>query len=392
MITRIFYPVGQGAFYSEKHKVEQGYSEKHKSFNIVYDCGTDWSGRKKKKFDTIVRQAFSKDETIDILFISHFDYDHISKISLLRESVKEIKRVIMPLLHKNERILLKNFYRGLGFDDTGIFDNPNKFFKEGTRVFYIKPYDGPTDNNDKINLSKDIDYPQEINSGSKFTLYNSDWIFIPYNFKFDKNEKSLKEKLQQNDFNISKMQNDPDYILNLIESGNIETRKKIRQIYNELEGRINVNSMFLYSGPEHGNTYSRINNNRGLDPCYLPGCIYTGDGDLNKVEIYDVFKDYFKNVGTIQVPHHGAENSFNTDFLKDSDKKCRSNNKTRIYPISFGKENPYNHPSLKVMQDIVEHENYPVLITDDFQSIYFETIIRKPTEYNLRKTPRGILI
>ncbi len=35
MITRIFYPVGQGAFYSEKHKVEQGYSEKHKSFNIV---------------------------------------------------------------------------------------------------------------------------------------------------------------------------------------------------------------------------------------------------------------------------------------------------------------------------------------------------------------------
>lgn len=33
-VERIFWPVGQGAFYSEKLKFDDG-----KEFNIVYDCG-----------------------------------------------------------------------------------------------------------------------------------------------------------------------------------------------------------------------------------------------------------------------------------------------------------------------------------------------------------------
>ena len=77
MIQRIFHPVGQGAFYSERH-------ENH---NIVYDCGTDYFNRGKKGIKNTISQSFSKDEIIDILFISHFDYDHVSLIEHLKKPV-----------------------------------------------------------------------------------------------------------------------------------------------------------------------------------------------------------------------------------------------------------------------------------------------------------------
>ena len=64
-MIRTFHPVGQGAFYSERHS----------NFNIVYDCGTTSPRRARR----VVEKAF-KDEVVDILFISHFDSDHISSI------------------------------------------------------------------------------------------------------------------------------------------------------------------------------------------------------------------------------------------------------------------------------------------------------------------------
>lgn len=64
MIQRIFHPIGQGAFYSERHN----------NFNFVFNCG-NW--RNTKLSDQVARQSFNKDEVIDILFISYFDFDHI---------------------------------------------------------------------------------------------------------------------------------------------------------------------------------------------------------------------------------------------------------------------------------------------------------------------------
>ncbi len=125
MIKRIFHPIGQGAFYSERHE----------NFNIVYDCG-NWKNT--KLADKVVRQAFSKDEVIDILFISHFDYDHVNKIKTLNDHTR-IKKVIMPLLHDNEKNLLINFYRALDFDILTLIENPQEFFGQETQIVTIEP-------------------------------------------------------------------------------------------------------------------------------------------------------------------------------------------------------------------------------------------------------------
>ena len=58
----------------------------------MYDCGTEYKNRGNKGTKGVVSQSFSKNDVIHYLFISHFDYDHISKITLLKETVKKNKK------------------------------------------------------------------------------------------------------------------------------------------------------------------------------------------------------------------------------------------------------------------------------------------------------------
>ena len=99
-IQRTFHPIGQGAFYSERHD----------DFNIVYDCGARPLSPYAK---SLVQSVFTASDKIDVLFISHFDYDHVSTISLLMRKVKKIKKVVLPLLHDEHKNLLINILQKL---------------------------------------------------------------------------------------------------------------------------------------------------------------------------------------------------------------------------------------------------------------------------------------
>ncbi len=144
MIQRIFHPIGQGAFYSERHD----------KYNIVYDCG-NWKDT--KLADKVVKQAFSEDDEIEVLFISHFDFDHVSKISTLKNHVKKINNVVLPLLHQEEKNILSNIYRVLGFDLLTLINNPQNYFGDKTRLIFVTPSEG-----DSNVINENID-PQNIN-------------------------------------------------------------------------------------------------------------------------------------------------------------------------------------------------------------------------------------
>lgn len=73
-MQRTFYPVGQGGFYSET------FTTKNNKFNVVYDCGSVSSN-----VNPVISSSFNKNENIDILFISHFDSDHVNKIDILKK-------------------------------------------------------------------------------------------------------------------------------------------------------------------------------------------------------------------------------------------------------------------------------------------------------------------
>ena len=380
MIQRIFHTIGQGAFYSERHE----------NINIVYDCGTEWKNRAKSIFNKVVTQSFSKKEIIDILFISHFDYDHVSKIQTLKKHVKEIKRVILPLLHDNEKILLSNFYRALDINILTLINEPEKYFGDKTKIIYIRPSENnesPINDNTETQNLDDIVKPNdankfEIKSGVKLTISGlTNWVFIPYNNNYTNNHNDLIKELKSEGFDTTKLTNEPNYTLDKIikdvSLSKSKGGKKFKEIYDRLNGKVNQNSMFLYSGPTQNNKYHkhcfvgdmhRHFYNHLYYHCNHSdkvGCIYTGDGDLNIVDIKSIFRSYWENVGTIQIPHHGDIKSFNKKVLKDHYYCC---------PISVGKNNSYGHPSSKVIGEILTLRSCPVLVTEELDSMYIEII------------------
>ena len=281
MIQRIFHPVGQGAFYSERH-------ENH---NIVYDCGTHYFNRGKKGIKNTISQSFSKDEIIDILFISHFDYDHVSLIEHLKKSVKKIRLVVMPLLCDDEKILLCNIFKALGEKAlVTLVENPEEFF--GAKTHIIRVQHKFSEEDPRPIYLNDINQNLQIPSGTLIAIEeHSDWIFIPFNYEYKDRSKEFLNKLKANHIDINELKN-PNYDYT-------KHRKTIKNIYEEV-GDINENSMFLYSGPTTTYkkkiyyTYLYQPNKHYCYFCFLPfydikrdrvACLYTGDGNLNIVDI-----------------------------------------------------------------------------------------------------------
>lgn len=372
MIERIFHPIGQGAFYSERHK----------NFNIVYDCG-NWKNT--KLADKVVKQAFVKNEVIDILFISHFDYDHVNKIKTLSEHT-QIKKVIMPLLHEDEKTLLINLYRALNFQILTLIENPQEFFGQESQIITIEASENSenpiNDNIEPINL--DNSTTTNIQSGSilRKNFKSYEWLFIPYNYQYSSRNDELKVLLIGSGFDVEKLKTDSKYTINEA----ISNRKKLKEIYTKVNGNINQNSMLLYSGInclhrdcvqeafhfDYPFRYFRCHDefhhirwHRMRKERHRVSCIYTGDTDLNVVKIKSIFRNFWKSVGTIQVPHHGDIKSFDKSILDDRYYWC---------PISVGEANTYGHPSYTVISKVISQDSCPILVTENLSSGFIEHI------------------
>ncbi|PIP90156.1 MAG: hypothetical protein COW79_08945 [Bdellovibrionales bacterium CG22_combo_CG10-13_8_21_14_all_38_13] len=239
-LERVFHPIGQGAFYSERHYVDA--IGQAKIFNVVYDCG-NWKNTKLS--DRVVRQAFNKNDDIDVLFISHFDFDHISKIPTLKDQVKSIKKVIIPLLDQNEIALLSSLYKTLGFGQNiiDLVSNPQSFFGDTTEVVRVVASDNynEPDNTDNIANLDDLNTKQ-LASGTRLISNNfPDWYFIP-NYNYSERNEKLKELLQSAGFDISELENGNKETIESIV--NKDKRKELKDIYDKLEGGINQNFVF----------------------------------------------------------------------------------------------------------------------------------------------------
>ena len=77
-MQRVFHPIGQGAFYSERHE----------GFNMVYDCG-NWKNTKLS--DRIVTQAFDKSEQTFANINQIVDQESITR-NRLENTLNELSR------------------------------------------------------------------------------------------------------------------------------------------------------------------------------------------------------------------------------------------------------------------------------------------------------------
>lgn len=193
-MQRTFYPVGQGGFYSESFKTENN------NFNVVYDCGSISRG-----VDKVISNSFDKNEDIDILFISHFDSDHVNKINILKNSVGKIKIVIMPLLSEEDKNFLLLVYKWLGSEyknSLDILNNPKEFFGSETKIIWVREVVESRDeeSNQEIRDVAEIEDGAEIKNGENinFSLERRKfWIYKPYNYKNKTRHKELLKKFRE---------------------------------------------------------------------------------------------------------------------------------------------------------------------------------------------------
>jgi hypothetical protein len=272
-----------------------------------------------------------------------------------------------------------------------LMTNPKEFFGNNTEIISVRYTNGQEPTRDELVLNDNEPSPkQEIVSGTIIQFRNMhDWCYIPFNFDKDARYKKLIDLIVSRRLDLDKLLNgDVDYI--------VENRADINNAYKKVvksNGSSNESSLIVYSGPvsdkhEYIKKYNSICNVSCITRRFRYGCnmipfigkrvacLYLGDTDLNQTSggcgiieaIYLNLGDVKDNIGTIQVPHHGSEKSFNDDILWHS--------KPSLYFASFGKQNRYGHPSYKVVEDI-ELLNHFIGVTEDRNRALVETIYHR---------------
>lgn len=360
-IKRTFHPIGQGAFYTERH-VYNG-----TKFNIVYDCGS--STLSVKQLDRKIKSTFLEGEQIDILFISHFHADHTNGIRTLSEHCK-IKRVVIPYIENDSKIILKvaNLLER-NFSDTSLIDSPEDFFGENVPIIRIRQSELNL-NSDGINVNDTIIITDIVgssinDSGTIFIPFKAvEWYFIPFNYLQESRKIQFENALNSVGLDFTEIDT-----INKIN----KNKKEIKEAYELVEGKLNINSMILYSGTSKEDSiycyqcqgYHNYRHRFSFE--INSGCLYMGDLDLNQPKIVDdiiaKFKNFYPFIGILQIPHHGSILNFNSSVLEKN---------ISCAVISFGTKNNYGHPSDKVIEEVVSNHIYPYLVTEDQNSIVIQ--------------------
>ena len=377
-LNRVIHPVGQGAFYTERLRMGEV------EYNVVYDCG---SLRRPKVVQTEVNSYYEDGDVIDILFISHFDNDHINGLIHLKKRCR-IMNVVMPLIDSNHKWV---YLSRLDASLRSIITNPEVFFKDA-RLIWVKTFSPDEDGSeiyviDQVNEAQAGQSVEIINSGTRIYLKDfNDWCYIPFNFDEKSRYNNLTSILRSKNIDISSLENgEIDYIF--------QNAKIINECYQRtMSDGSNKTSLVLYSGPN--NNEFNFEQNIFCSPKIVPSvyiehlsafryvykscvaCLYLGDTDLNQscssYSILDAMRttlgDLKINVGLIQLPHHGAIKNFNHTILS------AFNHATRYF-ASFGRLNVYGHPSARVVEE-VSSSNMFCPVTEKRDSMIVDIINR----------------
>lgn len=404
-----FFKAGQGLFYGGRICMP----ETGQVFTVVYDCGTSpfIDGNNKSLNDEINHfkfrfPFFRLDKNIELLFISHLDYDHVSGLKRLLEEFR-VRRIILPYIEKKYR----QFFLTSISDDNDPDDNltideyisfiesPNQFIENNSSnkimQYYIKPnedteiiYQGYD-----VNQSDDI-YPKgtpitdiidteisELISRPNVFMYENDlqffikryWEFTTFTKSININAINELHSCLKKNFKIKEI----DY-LTFQDLKDVVTshRKKSHKCYTNYVDDINSHGLVLLHGPirilylcssirsncELDYSHNEYHNHNRLheedNSMSMLGTLLFGDTSINPannpIRFPLAFRDKLVNVHVVQVPHHGS--SKNWDFTEFEALKIGINiNRWRhrvVAVCNFGYGNKFGHPSGQILRDL----------------------------------------
>ena len=308
---RILHPVGQGAFFTEQFLDENGTSV----LNVVYDCGSFTSQPNLVEYE--IRNTFDKNAHIDLLFISHFDEDHVNGLMTLQNQTKIDKdtKVIIPFKYPYLLMVMDDDYPTLA-------RFVMRMFNSGARVIGVEEYIDENRQGESIEIDR-LDSSITLGGKNVIRLDKVLWYYYPFMLPDQSSLQKVFEGKVKGIVNLD----DPNEILT--------KRKELRNIYKTIgktKGgvtRINVNALFMLSFPAvnvacNTNIWHQIN----LKGNVAPTCFYTGDSNLKgngydevKQRVTDILDVYSKGtkVWMMQVPHHGSDKCFPEKMADRSD-------------------------------------------------------------------------
>nr|WP_180204763.1 hypothetical protein [Pseudomonas sp. SbOxS1]NYU04760.1 hypothetical protein [Pseudomonas sp. SbOxS1] len=371
-----FHPVGQGLFTSGVLKIKGA-----DPYWWVFDCGTYLKKHQldlSKEVDQLSRSvAISRSNgkpRLDMVFISHFDRDHINGLLELLAKF-EVGRLVLPYIPMRLRISIAMEVKTRTFSEWQLFViDPVKYIASAQdvnveRIALVLPASTQIpENQDRLPFASDdgvvieppplrrppfVDegylaggYPVEWLSPSARFNVKDIWEFVPYN------DSSLipnaSAPFQKAIGKLTTTLLDPAY------PGNREAVKaSMERIYNKTFGASsrlrNLISLFVYAGaincgatPRYAyNTSNDLTSadwellNKGSYPYHWCGywfypttrvsgpksLLLTGDGSLSTKRQLEQLVDYFGQtridcIQVFQVMHHGAKTSWHDDVAR----------------------------------------------------------------------------
>lgn len=371
MHSFIYHPIGQGLFFSAEFILSST-----KRFCVVYDCGADKNC--KKNLRGAVEEFELKNKHIDMLVISHFDYDHISGIQYLLSKCS-ISKIVLPYLTDTEKLMViseqsneipeagLNWY--LSFTNDPISALQRYEFVVNEIIFvYSKHSKDIVDIKERVvydNISNYItSILPEIKAISDESYYVIDcglrFKFFNYPVTPQKRSAFLKKVVDEmkihNDSSINQM---AYRILSNLQSI-INFKVSYNSINSADHNNVSLLMMYSYDLPSKPVKAVLYPENFQLsifeedilhmkkDEASIKHLL-TGDISLDykkkHKKVYEHYKELLPSTDFIQVPHHGSRHSWNRDLLSEVSPDT-------IFVFSYGMNNSYKHPHSEVIDSI----------------------------------------
>lgn len=342
-LYRSLHPSGHGAFFTERIR-QDGKND----FIVVYDCGAkDVEERELLKKE--VDEFFDSNDKIDILFISHFDSDHVNGIEFLKPYISDKTKLVMPFSYEY-------FYLA---KDTPVLQYMSMVMGVvadlSVKEYWVRYADiSRPESSDGQNLivdGRDIK-ADFLDSGRRMGYAASSedpkrykWIYVPFNlyddrYYRDKFNGEVSAKLGKVPQDITTSDLDKEAIEKLREIykslGPYKT-KDVKDSTKKSNGskNINFNSLILLSKATCYDCYChpciplirmRCRN------CDMYGlcdgsCLYTGDSNLKRSDCVNRLRTilgYYTQlpICLFQLPHHGSRDNYCEWLLRDYDLYC----------------------------------------------------------------------
>ncbi|WP_339890238.1 hypothetical protein [uncultured Flavobacterium sp.] len=413
-----FHPIGQGGFYTG---LLDFYGSNHSQFNFVYDCGTL---SERSNLDYAIESYKNRlcNKTIDILFISHLDDDHVNGIVDLLNGIR-CQNIYLPYLTPFERLLVAIRHNP---GDTDVFPNFIRFITsphdylleiEGANIGRINYIKGNSEG--EFSIEKKVIDPNETNNEFTDNLdllpqseFNAEIASLSQNLKiaFKKANGKLnfgflwefylfhepgtfaQIVLFRNaihdiyGFEVDEQLSSAELVTILGNSDNLkELRKRFRAIFRNLNktsllvqhkplsykySSINKDQYFTwnvdhYFNPSIKNFRRLINSNANPIDYSWGVTLLTGDIGLDQIENSSYIENHLKHVQVFQVPHHGSNTGWNKRYLEKLNNKGLTSS-----IINFGYGNTYGHPKSIVLQDL-DNDNFDLRFCNQFESFEY---------------------